>query len=199
MLLTTFTSVFLMATSWANASLIKRQTPNRGIVNACTPENINCERVAVAKVAGNFGVSGYFKFVAPRGIEEVKVILSVSGLGTYNHGPSGQNFTYHVHTDKVGEGHNCLATKGHLNPNNLPETVICDPKDLSTCEPGDLSGKHGKLSAEGTATVKRSYIDSQLRFTPPQWSMVGRSVVIHDSEKNRIACGNVVFDYPKVP
>ncbi|EGG05387.1 Cu/Zn superoxide dismutase [Melampsora larici-populina 98AG31] len=171
----------------ADMRLSRRSGVQQGSADACTPRNMYCQREAIAYVDGEFGVKGYVKFIAPYKSDEVKVILSITGLDKYS-GTTGP-FPYHVHVNPI-QGKNCETALGHLNPYKLPEIVACDPVDVNTCEVGDLSGKHGKLTA---ARPYRSYIDSQLKFTPEEISFVGRSVVIHDANKKRIACGTIVF------
>lgn len=171
----------------ADLRLSKRDGVQRGTVDACTPRNFLCQREAIAYVDGEFGVKGYIKFIAPYKSDEVKVILSITGLDKYS-GPTGP-FPYHIHVNPIKDK-NCESALGHLNPYKLPEIVACDPVDVNTCQVGDLSGKHGKLTA---AKPVRSYVDSQLKFSPKEISFVGRSVVIHDSNKKRIACGTIMF------
>lgn len=193
----TLTTLLLAAVSWqsvqAGFTLEKRAGIVRGTQNGCTPRNELCTRVAVASVTGSQGVSGYFQFISAYKSSEVKVIYRITGLDTYK----SDVFTYHVHTNPVGPNNDCAATLEHLNPVRLPETEVCEPQNLATCEVGDLSGKHGKLFPG--KSVERSYIDSQLRFDNPAYSMVGRSVVIHDAQKNRIACGNVILGSKMAP
>ncbi|KAH9818725.1 Cu/Zn superoxide dismutase [Melampsora americana] len=186
-----FISLFFIVASLdltqAEMRLSRREGVRRGSGNACTPHNLYCQREAIAYVDGEFGVKGYVKFIAPYKSDEVKVIISIAGLDKYS-GATGP-FPYHVHVNPI-KNKDCESALGHLNPFKLPETEVCNPKDFKSCEVGDLSGKHGKLTP---AKPFRSYIDSQLKFSPEEFSFVGRSVVIHDSNKKRIACGTIVF------
>ncbi|KAF9967154.1 hypothetical protein BGZ73_000684 [Actinomortierella ambigua] len=106
--------------------------------------------------------------------------------------PAG--FQYHIHEKPVGENNNCTATGGHLNPTSVSyATAPCDPKNLASCEVGDLAGKHGNLI--GTADGKLApvtYTDTQITFEGAN-SIVGKSVVIHNNV-TRIACANIVTD-----
>ena len=59
----------------------------------------------------------------------------------------------------------------------------------STCEVGDLSGKHGSFG--GNATQVQTYTDSNLPLTG-QYSVVGRSVVLHAAAGGaRLACASI--------
>jgi hypothetical protein len=59
----------------------------------------------------------------------------------------------------------------------------------STCEVGDLSGKHGNFG--GSATQVQTYTDSNLPLTG-QYSVVGRSVVLHAAANGtRLACASI--------
>ncbi|KAF8933228.1 superoxide dismutase [Dissophora ornata] len=108
--------------------------------------------------------------------------------------PAG--FEYHVHVYPVGAGNNCTATGGHLDPAALGTVSYkCDPSNVTTCQAGDLSGKHGNLVAENDnpgnlPTIQ--YVDTQLSYTGTG-AMVGRSVVIHNNG-TRIACADLVVD-----
>lgn len=103
-------------------------------------------------------------------------------------------YEYHVHVTPVGPNYGCMATGGHLDPFNVGPAP-CNPKNLTSCQTGDLSGKHGNIvpTADGTFPAIQ-YIDTQLSFTEPaNGPMVGRSVVIHNNG-TRIACGNLVVE-----
>ncbi|KAG0269469.1 hypothetical protein DFQ27_003381 [Actinomortierella ambigua] len=104
--------------------------------------------------------------------------------------PSG--FQYHIHEKPVGPNNNCTATGGHQNPTKVNyNTAPCDPKNLASCEVGDLAGKHGNLNGTADGKVASfSYIDTQITFDGDN-SIVGRSVVIHNNV-TRIACADIV-------
>ncbi|KAG0139968.1 hypothetical protein CROQUDRAFT_395959 [Cronartium quercuum f. sp. fusiforme G11] len=194
MLSTTLISVLLAATFWASfraeGMLLDRETIEKEARHPCAMYDTSCTRYASAHVTGNYGVSGHFLFTSEAHQEDVRVRLKIEGLGSHN--LAGQHYHYHVHVKPLDETHDCDSTGGHLNPAKLPETTVCKPKKLETCQFGDLSTKHGDLIG-GTTPIEHSYLDSQLRFGPADISMVGRSVVIHDPTMKRIACGNVVF------
>lgn len=193
MLSTTLISVLLAATFWASfraeGMLLDQETIEKEARRPCAIGNTNCKRYASAYVTGS-GIHGHFLFSSDAHQEDVRVRLNIEGLESS--ALVGRHYHYHVHVNPVGKYHDCDATGGHLNPANLLESTVCNPKDLETCQVGDMSTKHGDIIG-GTTPIQHSYLDSQLRFAPADYSMVGRSVVIHNSEKKRIACGNVVF------
>lgn len=103
-------------------------------------------------------------------------------------------YEYHIHVAPVGSDYNCTATGGHLDPYNVG-SAPCNPTNLTSCQTGDLSGKHGNIipTEEGTFPTIQ-YIDTQLSFTEPvNGTMLGRSVVIHNNG-TRIACANLIVD-----
>ncbi|KXN74891.1 Cu,Zn superoxide dismutase-like protein, partial [Conidiobolus coronatus NRRL 28638] len=96
-------------------------------------------------------------------------------------------YNYHIHINPVTDG-NCTSTGGHYDPltaNKSPQVeYVCNKDDTSTCEAGDLSGKHGPLKlTDGMA----NYVDSTFNLN----EIIGRSVVIHAPDKTRIACNNI--------
>ncbi|KAG8990691.1 hypothetical protein FRB90_001659 [Tulasnella sp. 427] len=109
------------------------------------------------------------------------------GLSSAN-GP----YAYHVHTNPVSADGNCTSTMGHLDPLSVTDVVVCDPASPEYCEEGDLSGKHGKVNGTADGSVNAfGFTDEFLRFFPEELSILGRSIVIHDRNKTRIACGNI--------
>ncbi|KAL6242966.1 Cell surface superoxide dismutase [Cu-Zn] 4 [Rhinocladiella similis] len=101
-------------------------------------------------------------------------------------------FSYHIHVDPVPEDGNCTGTGGHLNPYSRGETPPCDAYEPSTCQCGDLSGKHGPIN--NTAAEKNfqvTYLDLYLSTDPESPSYFGnRSVVVHAANGTRLNCGN---------
>ncbi|KAF9354744.1 hypothetical protein BGX34_010841 [Mortierella sp. NVP85] len=116
-----------------------------------------------------------------KGLTKAKQILSVG-------------YEYHVHVYPVGPNNNCTATGGHLDPANVGPAP-CNPQNLTSCQVGDLSGKHGNFvagdSAEGALPVIQ-YVDTQLAFTGTD-AITGRSVVIHNNG-TRIGCADIIVD-----
>jgi Cu/Zn superoxide dismutase len=57
----------------------------------------------------------------------------------------GGPFLYHIHANPIVDG-NCSTAGGHLDPFNRGDSPACDASEPSTCQVGDLSGKHGKIN-----------------------------------------------------
>lgn len=53
--------------------------------------------------------------------------------------------------------------------------------------------QHGKINATESGEVESfDMIDPFLRFYPEEFSLLGRSIVIHGFNKTRLACGNII-------
>lgn len=105
---------------------------------------------------------------------------------------------WHVHQEPVRDSGasacDVASTGGHYNPNDVDLAVYsCDGSSfnaaIGTCEVGDLSGKHGALSLDGS---KAFYTDMNLPLSGPN-SVLYRSIVLHQAELGgpRIACGTL--------
>ncbi|KIX94516.1 uncharacterized protein Z520_09902 [Fonsecaea multimorphosa CBS 102226] len=110
-------------------------------------------------------------------------------------------FNYHIHEYPVPASGNCTATGGHLSPFGRQETPACDATAPWTCQPGDLSGKHGNISSQLTSsasqdsqavgTFQAMYLDLYLSTNPSNVAFFGnRSVVVHSANGTRLNCGN---------
>lgn len=55
---------------------------------------------------------------------------------------------YHIHVLPVDASGNCSSTLAHLDPFIRGEEPKCDPSAPETCQTGDLSGKHGEVTAD---------------------------------------------------
>ncbi|KAG8990795.1 hypothetical protein FRB90_001622 [Tulasnella sp. 427] len=120
---------------------------------------------------------------------KVQVIKGLVDNSPYFEGP----FLYHIHTNAVGKERNCTTALGHLDPLGLTDSLVCDPAFPQYCQEGDLSGKHGKLNGTSSGAIDAfSYSDSYVRWFPEDFSILGRSVVIHSSNKTRLACGDII-------
>ncbi|KAF9985150.1 hypothetical protein BGZ75_003325 [Mortierella antarctica] len=139
------------------------------------------------------GIDAVFTFDKVAGGMNITVTVNSGLNSTAQILPVG--FEYHVHVNPVGAGNNCMATGLHLDPAKVGVTKPCDPKNLTSCQTGDLSGKYGNLLATETGAIPtKSYLDTQLTFTGEgENAMVGRSVVIHNNV-TRVACANLVVD-----
>ncbi|KAG9039782.1 hypothetical protein FRB95_007209 [Tulasnella sp. JGI-2019a] len=101
-------------------------------------------------------------------------------------------YLYHFHTNPISADGNCASALGHLDPMNVTESLTCDPAFPLYCQMGDISGKHGPLQGTTSGMVPRFAFSSNLvRFFPEDFSILGRSIVIHSANKTRLACGNI--------
>lgn len=156
--------------------------------------------MAMAMIEGNVTGMITFTYVPGSG-----VMVDGSNLTGFSN-TSSPGYAYHIHEARVPEfsGNTsraasiarCTIARAHFDPLNVTEEVICSPNATATheyCQIGDLSGKHGRIlpTANGTA-ADFSYVDPYLRFYPPAFSLLGRSVVIHGFNKTRLGCGNIV-------
>ncbi len=138
------------------------------------------------------GVTGVIVFTQPDTTQLTQVQVNLSGLASQ----AGQ---YHVHVtpinSSVTSGQECSQTSvgGHFNPRGVVGT--CNSSNPSTCEVGDLSGKHGDFSL--LATVATSYSDSTIVLSGVE-TIVGRSIVIHKSDGSRWVCANIKWKDPAV-
>lgn len=100
----------------------------------------------------------------------------------------GGPFTYHIHVDPVSSDGNCTKTLAHLDPFIRGEDPVCDPKLPQTCQVGDLSGKHGKITSD---PFEVSYYDQFASTADGIGAFFGnRSFVVHYPNKTRISCAN---------
>ncbi|KAK2006889.1 superoxide dismutase [Colletotrichum eremochloae] len=99
----------------------------------------------------------------------------------------GGPFSYHIHVDPVPADGNCTKTLAHQDPFIRGEATPCDASKPETCQVGDLSGKHGAV----TADYEKTYVDPYLSIIEGPGSFFGnRSFVFHFANKTRISCAN---------
>ncbi|KAJ1655579.1 hypothetical protein IWQ61_004689 [Dispira simplex] len=108
--------------------------------------------------------------------------------------PRGK-YQLHIHQYPVDVSGDCESTGDHFDPlhvNTNTTEYACDPdRPVETCEVGDLAGKFGTITASKTGTyLAHDWTDQQIG-TSPELSVIDRSVVLHDSANNRVACGNI--------
>jgi hypothetical protein len=71
---------------------------------------------------------------------------------------------------------------------SLLQTPACNSSLPQTCQVGDLSGKHGKITSD---PFTASYADEFASTYPGLGSFFGnRSIVVHFGNKTRITCAN---------
>ncbi|EXJ58687.1 hypothetical protein A1O7_06116 [Cladophialophora yegresii CBS 114405] len=114
-------------------------------------------------------------------------------------------FNYHIHQYPIPPSGNCTAAGGHLSPFGRPDSPPCDPINPQTCQPGDLSGKHGNISQLASASApddsdngpratnsfQAMYLDLYLSTDPNSVAFFGnRSVVVHAANGTRLNCAN---------
>ncbi|KAJ1979441.1 hypothetical protein H4R35_001516 [Dimargaris xerosporica] len=140
------------------------------------------------------GITGRVEFYKPQkcGTTTTHIKYQFDGLAAGDSAP----YKYHIHVSPVGENNNCTATGGHYDPHSAATTYApytCTPgvTPQDHCEVGDLSGKHGSLAPTAEAPqVSGQYDDDYVKFTPDN-TVIGRSIVIHNSKGDRIACANI--------
>ncbi|KAF3480199.1 cu-Zn superoxide dismutase [Arthroderma uncinatum] len=100
-------------------------------------------------------------------------------------------YAYHLHVDPVPEDGNCSKTLDHIDPFGRGQKPPCDTPHPETCEPGDLSGKHGKISVYGNQHFMARYHDLYTSTRPGVGTFFGnRSFVVHNKDGKRMNCGN---------
>ncbi|KIW67247.1 hypothetical protein PV04_06512 [Phialophora macrospora] len=114
-------------------------------------------------------------------------------------------FNYHIHQYPIPSSGNCTAAGGHLSPFGRADTPPCDPINPQTCQPGDLSGKHGNISQLASASApdgaekytrainsfQAMYLDLYLSTDTNNVAFFGnRSVVVHAANGTRLNCAN---------
>ncbi|KAI4214493.1 MAG: hypothetical protein LQ351_002910 [Letrouitia transgressa] len=129
-------------------------------------------------------IRGYISGTSNSNGTGVNFNINLSGFPSPSLGP----FLYHVHDQPVPADGNCTKTLAHLDPYIRGEDPPCDPTQPATCQSGDLSGKHGKIS---TDPFQATYLDLYLSTAAGPGSFFGnRSVVIHTANKTRLTCAN---------
>ncbi|EZF28317.1 hypothetical protein H101_07997 [Trichophyton interdigitale H6] len=101
-------------------------------------------------------------------------------------------FPYHIHVDPVPANGSCAATLDHLDPFGRGQRPPCDDSHPETCEPGDLSGKYGRLSTSGQEEhFSETYHDLYTSTKSGLGTFFGnRSIVIHAMNGTRLTCAN---------
>ncbi|KAJ6445968.1 superoxide dismutase protein [Purpureocillium lavendulum] len=103
---------------------------------------------------------------------------------------TGGPFPYHIHVAPVPSDGNCTKTLAHLDPYIRGEKPPCDATMPETCQVGDLSGKHGKVTSD---PFQAQYVDKFSSLKEGEGSFFGnRSFVFHFGNTTRITCANFV-------
>jgi Cu/Zn superoxide dismutase len=141
---------------------------------------------------------GYVRFTSAD-VPDGKSVMII-GIRLSNFDAAAGDFSYHVHTNPVPDRitdpeKDCKQAGGHLDARNITDKHVCDENHKQACQEGDLSGKYDKIATDrvqSRSTVYRSvYSDEFLTVSGPA-GITGRSVVVHDKNKNRIACANII-------
>jgi hypothetical protein len=82
----------------------------------------------------------------------------------------------------------CNSALAHLDPFIRGEQPPCDATKPQTCQVGDLSGKHGKITSD---PFSATYIDTYASLVPGIGSFFGnRSFVLHFGNTTKITCAS---------
>lgn len=182
----TLLCLVLVAVSWERTQALSIEKRGESKTK-CDVTTKGCERSATATFKGKNGITGEVKFASQKD-GSTRIFTDVINLSAANN-PGPKGFKWHVHISAVGGGGDCAATGAHLNPTGVSDEFVCDPAHPEKCQVGDMAGKHGSFGAKHAN--KHDHSDKELRFDKKEFSPVGRSVVIHDKDKNRIACATV--------
>jgi Cu/Zn superoxide dismutase len=133
---------------------------------------------AQAQIQTN-SINAVFTFESSK--EGVRLTARAEGLA------SQEEYAYHIHEKPVPSSGSCSETGGHLDPFNRTSSAVCTPTTPEKCEMGDLSGKWGKLKTNNRGVVDPvRHIDPTLSLNG-EHSIIGLSVVMHNSKGERIA------------
>ncbi|KAN0069932.1 Superoxide dismutase, copper/zinc binding domain containing protein [Elaphomyces granulatus] len=102
-------------------------------------------------------------------------------------------YAYHIHQARVPDDGNCTATLGHFDPYNRGMTPKCNDSAPETCQLGDLSGKHGYITAANITGnhYRYNYTDDYLSTKRGDPAFFGNlSLVVHAGNDARLNCGN---------
>ncbi|KAA1096464.1 hypothetical protein PGT21_017477 [Puccinia graminis f. sp. tritici] len=146
-------------------------------------------RSATASVAG-LGVQGTFHFSRKETQKGITTLVNFKVTGLKD----GEEFDYSIYNDPINESGNCDSANGRFNPTNSALLGKCLTSHREQCQAGDLSGKYGKLVGSNTGSVTQRYSDSTLKISPSERGIVNKSIVIVNSDMQRIACGTILPD-----
>lgn len=107
-----------------------------------------------------------------------------------------QNVTWSVYSVKVRSSRQapCLSVGELFDPLLAQQDTRyqsqCNPQSPGMCAVGDLTGKYNMIQLSPLRTVALFFTDTQLPLSGP-YSIVQRSIVIHNSTGSRIACATI--------
>ncbi|KAJ4354396.1 Cell surface superoxide dismutase [Cu-Zn] 4 [Didymosphaeria variabile] len=144
---------------------------------------VGAQYEALIKGKAPYEVSGSVKIASGAAGMGVSVEIALANLPA-----EGGPFIYHIHEKSVPEDGNCTATGAHLDPYKRGEDPACDATKPESCQVGDLSGKHGKITQ---TSFSATYNDAYIATSTDDKSFFGdKSIVVHLANKTRIACAN---------
>lgn len=145
----------------------------------------NCPRAIFRSFLRSDEVEGIVSFLPTTNGTGLTVVAEFSKLPA-----DDDKIMYHIHEKRLeGGSTNCTSTGGHLDPYQRGDEPPAEEGHPERAEVGDLSGKHGTLSG---APVVVSYVDKYLANRLDNPAYIGNhSVVVHRSDKTRIACSNI--------
>ncbi|XP_073491424.1 uncharacterized protein [Aquarana catesbeiana] len=110
-----------------------------------------------------------------------------------------KNHNWHIHEIPLTtESKDCASAGGHFNPYNVSTggnySQECKPSNPMRCEAGDYAGRLVPITLLAPFPARYLFTDSLTSLTGPT-SIIGRSVVIHESEGRspRVACANILL------
>ncbi|KAJ9164962.1 Superoxide dismutase [Coniochaeta hoffmannii] len=188
------TSSILSLLTAAAASLVAAQSIKTGDLGNAT---VVVNNAVGTYYAATLPDTAFDKAAFPNGGNvqgSITATSSPDGIGVWfkvqfsNLPKEGGPFTYHIHVDPVPSDGNCTKTLAHLDPFLRGEDPPCDPKFPQTCQVGDLSGKHGKITSDPFVVT---YYDQFASTAEGIGAFFGnRSFVVHYPNKTRISCAN---------
>ncbi|KAF2856314.1 hypothetical protein T440DRAFT_485425 [Plenodomus tracheiphilus IPT5] len=171
------------------AAAVSAQSSTVTPAPAITDSPAGAAYVGVLPKKANSALSGSISAVSAGEGKGVRFSVSFAGLPA-----EGGPFMYHIHAKPVPSDGNCTGTGAHLDPYLRGEVPICDATKPETCQTGDLSGKHGNVTAQAWS---QEYIDLYSSLNKADPSYFGNlSFVVHLSNKTRIGCANFTDSSP---
>ncbi|KAJ2079715.1 hypothetical protein H4R24_003581 [Coemansia sp. RSA 988] len=145
--------------------------------------------LAVAKPSAD-KIEAMFTFTKTANGEGLQLSINATGLD------KGAEYPFHVHVNTVPSDGNCTATGGHLDPYGIKtaagDSYKCSKKDISkTCELGDLAGIFGNMVGDEEGNASGDFVATELAFGGKN-TILDHSIVIHNSDGDRVACANIV-------
>ncbi|KAJ2613011.1 hypothetical protein H4S08_002440 [Coemansia sp. RSA 1365] len=149
--------------------------------------------MALAKPSGD-KIEASFRFTKTADGKGLQLSINATGLD------KGAEYPFHVHVDPVPKDGNCTATGGHLDPYDIKaaagEKYKCSKTNiLKTCELGDLAGIFGNMVGDDKGNASGDFVATELAFGTKN-TILDHSIVIHNSDGDRVACANIVAFVP---